>query len=715
MFKMDGSRRSSANILVVGAGGIGCELLKNLVLDDFQKITIVDLDTIDISNLNRQFLFHRAHVGRSKAEVARESVLAFRPDAHVTAYHKSIFSSAFDADFYSKFDIVFNALDNQAARRHVNRMCVATKRPLIESGSAGYLGQVEPILPSGWSSSNQSHSNLQCPEEAFHTGCYECQPRGASQRSYPACTIRNTPSEPIHCVVWAKYLFNQLFGEPDVDDEDVSPDFSDPDLHHGINSSSAGSGDRSDHQSNGTAHNDQTGDTNGDHNSVLKDKESLRLWFQKQCLGSHLSDGDGSGLSVQSAARSLAWRLFHHDILTLVEMRDLWVDRPDRKEPTPLDVSTLNTAVKHHTGLSESSTTELRDQRQLPAAGWLRLFMDSVAALQNRCSRSDEALVWDKDDEDAMDFVTGASILRAQLFHLPGADKLTRFTIKSLAGNIIPAIATTNAIVAGLMVLQARHVLAGSTKNIKTVYLHRQPTGRRGNRRLVVPCEPPHPNPDCFVCSAEATRSQLGLVCCPTSLSLRVLRDRILIRHLGMLAPDVELEDRGVILISSEEGETDEATLDKTLGDLGVAHGSKLQCDDFRQDFTIHLTVSSVSSELAHAISSSSDTDSGNPFDVGDPAEGWRLTGDVQALLTGVQANPESSLDGVRPEIRRPDDHLIGVAEKRSRTTGPIPSTDTEDAAASPSTLKRARLGSEAEDAAVLVQDDEDDELVILD
>jgi ubiquitin-like 1-activating enzyme E1 B len=58
-----------ARVLMVGAGGIGCELLKNLVLTGFGEVHVVDLDTIDLSNLNRQFLFRHEHIKKSKALV----------------------------------------------------------------------------------------------------------------------------------------------------------------------------------------------------------------------------------------------------------------------------------------------------------------------------------------------------------------------------------------------------------------------------------------------------------------------------------------------------------------------------------------------------------------------------------------------------------------------------------------------------------------------
>ena len=78
-------------VLVVGAGGIGCEVVKNLVLAGFSKLTLLDLDTIDVTNLNRQFLFQRQHVGMSKAKVARETAISFvGGDVEIEAIHDDI-------------------------------------------------------------------------------------------------------------------------------------------------------------------------------------------------------------------------------------------------------------------------------------------------------------------------------------------------------------------------------------------------------------------------------------------------------------------------------------------------------------------------------------------------------------------------------------------------------------------------------------------------
>ena len=173
-----------SRVLVVGAGGIGCEILKNLSLLGFENIELIDLDTIDVSNLNRQFLFRPEHVGKSKAEIAAQAVRQFNSVINIKAHHSNIKDSKFGISYFGKFDVVLNALDNIDARKHVNRLCLAANVPLYDAGTTGYLGQVMPIFKGV-------------------TACYECTPKPAP-KTYPICTIRSTPDKPVHCIVWAK-------------------------------------------------------------------------------------------------------------------------------------------------------------------------------------------------------------------------------------------------------------------------------------------------------------------------------------------------------------------------------------------------------------------------------------------------------------------------------------------------------------------------------
>src|SRR5579871_2617194 len=77
-----GKLPEESSVLVVGAGGIGCELLKSLALCRFRSIGVIDLDTIEVSNLNRQFLFRREHVNQPKATVACDSIGRLCPSIH---------------------------------------------------------------------------------------------------------------------------------------------------------------------------------------------------------------------------------------------------------------------------------------------------------------------------------------------------------------------------------------------------------------------------------------------------------------------------------------------------------------------------------------------------------------------------------------------------------------------------------------------------------
>ncbi|XP_069571259.1 SUMO-activating enzyme subunit 2 isoform X1 [Brachyistius frenatus] len=540
---------SACKVLVVGAGGIGCELLKNLVLTGFKNIEVIDLDTIDVSNLNRQFLFQKKHVGKSKAQVAKESALQFCPSANITAYHDSIMNPDYNTEFFRKFMLVMNALDNRAARNHVNRMCLAADIPLIESGTAGYLGQVS-VIKKGL------------------TECYECQPK-PTQKTFPGCTIRNTPSEPIHCIVWAKYLFNQLFGEEDADQE-VSPDTADPEAAWKPEETEARA---------------TASEKDGDIKRVSTKNWARSTGYDPVKLFNKVRPPKNKITCCARRAEryflltsTLLPQLFKDDIMYLLTMDKLW---KKRKAPTPLDWQQLENSMRPQ---EETPSSGLKDQQVLGVWGCCQLFRHSVETLSSQLQEKGEGaeLVWDKDNPPAMDFVTAASNLRMHIFSM---NMKSRFDVKSMAGNIIPAIATTNAVIAGLIVLEGLKILSGELESCRTIFLNKCPNLRK---KLLVPCILDPPSANCYVCASKPEVTVKLDVHKTTVLSLQ---DRILKERFGMVAPDVQIEDgKGTILISSEEGET-EANNDKFLSDFGIRNCSRLQADDFLQDYTLLINV----------------------------------------------------------------------------------------------------------------------------
>lgn len=166
-------------------------------------------------------------------------------------------------------------------------------------------------------------------------------------------------------------------------------------------------------------------------------------------------------------------KVFNADIKRLLCAEDMW---KSRRAPEPLKYEEILAKAKEATEAKSDILAD--DQKVWSLEESLVVFNDSLDRLSKRllelkkskdASAPDPVITFDKDDEDTLDFVASSANIRSTIF---GIDRKSRFNIKQMAGNIIPAIATTNAIVAGLCVLQAYKVLKGAYSQAKEVSIH---------------------------------------------------------------------------------------------------------------------------------------------------------------------------------------------------------------------------------------------------
>ena len=142
----DQEKISSARILVVGAGALGNEILKNLALLGFLHVVIVDLDQIEISNLSRAILFRPSDVGSYKAEVAARAYRELLPQADVQPLVANIMQDC-GLGLFAWADLILAGLDNREARLWINRSAWKVQRPWIDGAIEGVNGVCRVFLP----------------------------------------------------------------------------------------------------------------------------------------------------------------------------------------------------------------------------------------------------------------------------------------------------------------------------------------------------------------------------------------------------------------------------------------------------------------------------------------------------------------------------------------------------------------------------------------
>jgi len=185
---------------MVGCGALGCEFLKNFALNGIccgpeGNLIVTDADRIELSNLSRQFLFREHNVGQAKSVAAGIMAKKMNKDFKVESLEMFVgpkTEDSFDDQFWMGIDGVCNALDNMEARFYVDKQCAKYEKSLLESGTMGPSGNVDPVVP-------------------HLTRSYADGGQAVEGGGIPMCTLRNFPHLPIHCIEWARDLFAAIF------------------------------------------------------------------------------------------------------------------------------------------------------------------------------------------------------------------------------------------------------------------------------------------------------------------------------------------------------------------------------------------------------------------------------------------------------------------------------------------------------------------------
>lgn len=189
----------ATNTFLVGAGALGCEYLKmfslmGLATDETGSVVVTDDDTIEISNLNRQFLFRTSHIGKSKSVTASLVAKEMNPALNVRAMQERVSSETehiFTDKFWDNLNFIVNAVDNIKAREYVDKKTVFHLKQLFESGTLGTKCNSQMIIPN----KTESYSDSQDPQE----------------KGIAMCTLRSFPYLIDHTIEWSRSKFFDLF------------------------------------------------------------------------------------------------------------------------------------------------------------------------------------------------------------------------------------------------------------------------------------------------------------------------------------------------------------------------------------------------------------------------------------------------------------------------------------------------------------------------
>ena len=411
------------NYFLVGAGAIGCEYLKSWAMMGVGcgslngQITLTDMDTIEKSNLNRQFLFRDKDIRKPKSIIAANAARKMNPKMNIIPQINRVDKESeffYNDNFYQSIDGVFNALDNLESRIYVDKKCLFYKKSLIESGTSGLECQVQVILP-------------------YLTKSYSSTQGEVNEKVIPMCTVKLFPTSIHHTLQWAKELFADYFTlQPKI----VLNYMKDPngfiERINDTNKSDAlsvyetlvASSFKSFEDCVNWAVKKWKYNFNQLIKNILQDfpecytsEDGVRIWSgNKHCP--HELELDSSNQEHFNFIKSTAHLIATVYSIELVDDDDL----------------IINTINKFNANEYECDEDISLDEVKLSLMGNLnRNYLKSIE--------------FDKDIDLHMNFIVNCSNLRAENYSIAKADK---HKSKLIAGRILPAIATTTSLVVGL-------------------------------------------------------------------------------------------------------------------------------------------------------------------------------------------------------------------------------------------------------------------------
>ncbi|EDO06721.1 ubiquitin-activating enzyme E1 family protein [Babesia bovis T2Bo] len=432
------SKIQSAKIFTVGSGALGCEFMKHFALlgcgtQNGGIVKITDNDRIEVSNISRQFLFRKKHVGMSKSKVAAISAKEINEHMKIDALELAVGADSenmFNDSFWEELTVVVNALDNIKARTYVDGRCVWYEKPLLESGTLGTMGNVQVIIPH----MTQCYSESQDPQE----------------NSIPLCTLKHFPYQVDHTIQWARDLFEGIFTQTAHDLKRIQQNSPDVD-------------DISDEKISLIAKLLKINDTNVKTELLQIAAELVNKYFINdinQLLYSFPKDhrtSDGhkfwsppkrmpTPLTFNPSEKYVSMFLIATaNILATVIGKKVLVNQDDVAMMPPMQFEPFKPKIL------KLSQDKLNVVVETPAECTISRSKSMQEIMNSR--NVFESVEFEKDDDTNyhIEFIWATANLRCQNYDI---DQCDRMKAKMISGKIIPAIATTTSMIAGLVMLE---------------------------------------------------------------------------------------------------------------------------------------------------------------------------------------------------------------------------------------------------------------------